>query len=346
MNRFKSIFLCAVAALCTVPAMPCSRVVFRGDSTDIVMVGRTLDWTSPIPTDIYVYPAGMKKQSMDQGPRFTWTSKYGSTLAVGYDGGVTEGMNDQGLAMNGLFCNVSEYTVAPQGSDMPVMSLSVLVSYFLDNFRTVTEVRSWLEENPFGITGATFDGGTVSLLHWAVTDRSGNTLIMEYDKGKLNLYEGKEYQTLTNNPMFPQMLAVNDYWKTVGGENFLPGSVRSSDRFVRGNYFIHHIPAVDVTADQTVANVIGVLGAVAVPYQYEVDGTPRMSTQWRSVSDLNRNRYYFRFSDALGVFYIDMAKLDLRPGAPVLKLNTKYHNEFFGNVNKLLKHSKPFNPMW
>lgn len=288
----------------------------------------------------------MKKESMNTGSRFTWTSKYGSTLAVGYDGGVTEGMNDQGLAMNGLFCNVSEYKTAPKGSDMPVMSLSVLVSYFLDNFKTVAEVRQWLEANPFGITGATFDGGTVSLLHWAITDRSGNTLIMEYDKGNLNLYEGKEYQVLTNNPMFPQMQAIDSYWKGVGGENFMPGGVRPSERFVRGDYFIHHIPAVNVTSDQVVANLLGVLGAVAVPYQYEIDGVPHMSTQWRSISDLNRNRYYFKFADSLGVFYVDMARLDLRPGAPVLKLNTKYHAELFGNINKYLKHSKPFNPMW
>ena len=57
------------------PSDACSRVVFLGDSiTNYVMVGRTLDWRTPIPTNIYVYPAGIKKQSMPSGPMLTWTS--------------------------------------------------------------------------------------------------------------------------------------------------------------------------------------------------------------------------------------------------------------------------------
>ena len=80
------------------PAEACSRVVFLSDSAakeNIVMVGRTLDWRTPIPTNIYVYPAGITKQSMPQGPMLRWTSKYGSVVSVGYDGGITEGMNNQ-----------------------------------------------------------------------------------------------------------------------------------------------------------------------------------------------------------------------------------------------------------
>ena len=94
-------------------AKPCSRVVFLGDSTtNYVMVGRTLDWRTPIPTNLYVYPRGVEKQSMPTGPMLRWVSKYGSVLAVSYDGGVTEGMNEMGLVMNGLFCKGSIYKEA------------------------------------------------------------------------------------------------------------------------------------------------------------------------------------------------------------------------------------------
>ena len=347
MKYLKVLSIAAISLFAALSAKPCSRVVFRGDSTDIVMVGRTLDWRTPIPTNLYVYPAGIAKESMPEGPRFTWTSKYGSVLAVGYDGGVTEGMNDKGLVMNGLFCKVSTYKEAPEGSDMPVMSLAVIVSYFLDNFATVDEVKDWLENNEFGIAGKTFDGGTVSLLHWGITDRTGNTLIMEYDAGQLNIYCGKEYQMLTNDPTFPKMQAIDEYWNNIGGVNFLPGGVRSSDRFVRGNYFIHHVPTAGVSQDQALYELLTVIDNVSVPFGYEVPGAPNLSSsQWRSVADLNRLRYYFKFADSLGTFYIDLNELLLRPGSPVLKLDTKDHSDLFKNVNNHLKVSKPFTPMW
>lgn len=346
MKLIKALVVIMAVAFSAIYAKPCSRIVFRGDSTDIVMVGRTLDWRTPIPTNLYVYPSGMAKESMNKGPRFTWTSKYGSVLAVGYDGGVTEGMNECGLAVNGLFCKVSKYREAPAGSDMPVMSLAVIVSYFLDNFATVEEVAQWLAANEFGIAGQTFDGGTVSLLHWGFTDRTGDTLIMEFDNGKMNVYRGKQYQMLTNDPLFPQMLAINEYWKTVGGMNLLPGTVRSSDRFVRGDYFIHHVPT-KVDADQALYELLTVIDNVSVPFGYEIEGQPELSSsQWRSVSDLNRGRYYFKFADSLGVFYIDLSELMLKPGSPVLKLDTSDHSDFFKCVNRKLKVSKPFSPMW
>ena len=176
----------------------CSRVVFLGDD-GTVLAGRTLDWRTPIPTNIYVYPAGVAKQSMPSGPRLQWVSKYGSVLAVGYDGGVTEGMNEKGLEMAGLFCKTAKYDTASENSNDNVVSLSMFVSYFLDNFATVDEVEEWLNANHFTISGKTFDGGTVSLLHWALTDSTGTTLLMEYVDGKLNLYKGRDLQVLTND---------------------------------------------------------------------------------------------------------------------------------------------------
>lgn len=336
----------AAIAVAAPQALPCSRIVFRSDSTDVVQVGRTLDWRTPIPTDIYIYPAGMKKQSMNEGPMLTWTSKYGSALAVGYDGGVTEGMNDHGLVMNGLFCKTSVYREAIKGENTPVFSLAVIVEYFLDNFETVDEVAEWLKDSDFAISGQTFDGGTVSLLHWGITDRTGNTLIIEYDGGKMYTYEGKEYQMLTNDPTFPQMRAINGYWENVGGTNMLPGGVRSADRFVRGDFFIHHVPD-KVESERALCELMTVIDNVSVPLGYEVKGQPELSTtQWRSVSDLNRNRYYFKFSDSLYPFYVDLSRLMLTPGSPVLKLDTTDHADFAGCVNDHLKVAKPFTPMW
>lgn len=329
-------------------AKPCSRVVFLGDSTtNYVMVGRTLDWRTPIPTNIYVYPAGISKQSMPQGHMLKWTSKYGSVLAVGYDGGVTEGMNDQGLVMNGLFCKGSVYKVATGPDDYtPVMSLAVLVSFFLDNFATVDEVDAWLKVNQFDIFGKTFDGGTVSLLHWALTDRSGMTLIMEYVNGDLTTYKSRDLRVMTNDPSYPQMKVIEAYWNQIGGVNMLPGTVRSSDRFVRASFFINHVPT-DKDYSYSLASLQSIMGIVSVPYGYEIQGEPNVSsTQWRSISDATGQKYYFKFAYSTSDFWVDLSKLSLNPGAPILKLDTSDYTKLSGCINDHLKHSKGFTPMW
>lgn len=324
----------------------CSRVVYLGDK-GLVLVGRTLDWRTPIPTNIYVYPRGMNKTSMPSGPMLKWTSQYATVLAVSYDGGVTEGMNEAGLTMNGLFCRGTIYHESTGASDdtTPVMSLAVFVSYFLDNFATVDEAYSWLEANEFAIFGKTFDGGTVSALHWALTDASGMSMLMEYVDGKLNLYKGRDLQVLTNDPTHPQMQAIEQYWDKVGGANMLPGTVRSSDRYVRASYFIHHVPT-DYDYAHAFGSLSSIMGTVSVPLGYEIEGEPNLSsTLWTSISDAG-GKYYFRPATSTGYFWVDMSRLILHPGAPVLKFDTAAHPDATGCINDLLVETAPFTPIW
>ena len=322
----------------------CSRVVFLGHD-DLTLVGRTLDWRTPIPTNLYVYPRGMQKQGMPNGNTYHWKSKYGSVLAVSYDGGATEGMNEKGLVMNALFCKGSIYRASADGK-LRSLSLAVFVSYFLDNFATVDEVNEWLKENDFAIYGQNFDGGTEAALHWALTDRSGKTLVMEFQKGQLYTYTSRDYRVLTNDPPFEQMLAVNNYWKQIGGAHQLPGTVRSPDRFARASFFIEHVPD-SVDYKQAAAQVLTVLNNVAVPYGYELEDAPNLSSsQWRSVADAKNLIYYFGFFYEFAVFNIELGKLNLQEGAPVLKLDTSKHRDLHGCVNSILVPSEPFKPMW
>ena len=343
MKKYLILFILALAYGCD-NAYSCSRVVFLGHDS-LTLVGRTLDWRTPIPTNLYVYPRGMQKQGMPSGNTFHWKSKYGSVLAVSYDGGVTEGMNEAGLVMNALFCKGSIYRTSADGK-LRSMSLAVFVSYFLDNFTTVDEVHQWLKENEFAIYGQTFDEGTTAALHWAVTDRSGNTLVMEFQNGHLDVYASRDNRVLTNDPPFEQMLAINNYWRQIGGANMLPGTVRSPDRFARASFFIEHIPT-NVDYKAAAAQVLSVLNNVAVPLGYELENAPNLSsTQWRSVSDAKNLIYYFGLSYQFSVFRIELGSLDLSEGAPVLKMDTSANTDLHGCINDMLVPSAPFTPMW
>ncbi|MCC8114455.1 MAG: linear amide C-N hydrolase [Bacteroidales bacterium] len=335
----------------------CSRVVYEGDTTEtevpntpqtpnaLHIVGRSLDWKTPIPTNLFVYPRGMKKKSNDKGKCIEWTSKYGSVYAVSYNSGITEGLNEKGLSINGLFCKGTVYNSERQ-ADKPYMSLAVFVAWMLDQCATTQEVIDLVKAQDFHITGATFDGGTVSTLHWGVTDPSGDTALLEFHDGQLNIYQGFDMPVLTNDPTWPQMNAINDYWQKVGGANMLPGTVKSPDRFVRGYFFDHNVQHV---SDRNVALAIvrSILANVSVPYLYTVDSDPNVSsTQWRSFSNLRDRLYYFDVVTNLGLVYVDLSKCDLNPGASVLYWDTTAHPEAVGDITAQMEKVQPFTPMY
>ncbi len=348
----KSLKLIAMSALTIAASCPlfqnnagaCSRVLYQGNDS-LYIVARSLDWKTPIPTNLYVYPRGMSKVSSDQPNHTSWVSKYGAVYAVGYDGGVTEGMNEKGLVVNGLFCKGTIYN-EEKANGKPQMSLAVFVAWMLDQFATTDEVAEALKNWNYDIQGATFDGGTVSALHWGVTDASGKSIIFEFDRGKVSVYEMGDYLAMTNDPRWPQMTAIIDYWEKIGGKNMLPGTVTSPDRCVRANYFAHHVKKTS-DPDLGVAIARSVIMPSCVPYTYEIQGQPELSsTQWRSYSNIRDLRYYFDIVTNPGIYYVDLNKVNLKKGAPVLKLDTSKSADLVGDITSKLKKSAPFTPMY
>lgn len=344
MNRLFIAISVLMAIIGIQKADACSRVVYQGEG-DLRIVGRSLDWKTPIPTNLYVYPRGMHKVGNTLPGSVEWTSKYGAVYAVSYDGGITEGMNEKGLVVNGLFCKGTVY-VNQSTEGRPPMSLAMFIAWMLDLNATTPEVVAALREQNYTISGATFDGGTVSTLHWGITDAEGRTAILEFDNGEAVIYEGEDMPVLTNDPDYPQMKAINAYWENVGGENMLPGTVKSPDRFVRASFFDRHV-AHTANADTAVAICRSLLANVSVPYHYTVDYEPNVSsTQWRSYSNTRDLRYYFDVVTNLGVYYIDLNKCDFRKGAPVMKFDTAAITGVVGDVTDILVKTAPFTPMY
>ena len=340
------IFLSALFAAVTTPSdiSACSRIVYKGDSS-LYIVGRSLDWKTPIPTNVYVYPRGIEMKSDNKPGALTWKSRYGAVYAVSYDGGITEGMNEKGVVINGLFCKGSVYNNPSNDKRCP-MSLAVFVAWMLDNCASTKEVVDLVKKQNFTIGGATFDGGTVSLLHWGVTDSSGYSAIIEFDQGNIKIYESEDLRAMTNDPQWSHMKAIIDYWNAIGGTHSLPGTVRSSDRCVRADFFVRNVESV-ADADLGASIALSVMRNVSVPYHYTVNGEPNVSsTQWVSMSNLRDLRYYFIPVTNLGIGYVDLRACDLRAGAPVLKLVVDDAKAAAGSVNPLLVPSKPFTPMY
>jgi choloylglycine hydrolase len=222
----------------------------------------------------------------------------------------------------------------------------MFVPWLLDQCATVAEVREQLKSSSFEIQGATFDSGTISALHWGATDRTGESVIFEFDRGTVNVYDMNDYLAMTNDPQWPKMTAILDYWTRIGGTHMLPGTVSSPDRCVRANFFAHNVVSVpDVDTGIAIARTL--LYNSCVPYTYTVEGEPNLSsTQWRSYADLRDLRYYFELVTNPAIYYIDLTTLDLAPGAPILKLDTSKTSNVVGNANSHLHRSVAFSPMW
>ena len=336
--------IAASALAAPVAGDACTRVIYEG-ADNLYVIGRSLDWKTPIPTNLYVYPRGIEKRSSNLEGAKEWVSKYGAVYAVGYDGGITEGMNEKGLCINGLFCKGTVYD-NEDTAGRPPMSLAMFIAWLLDLNATTAEVKAVLEQHDFSLGGVTFDGGTVSTLHWGITDASGQSAILEFDHGNVKIYDPGNVRAMTNDPQWPDMMAIINYWDRIGGVNMLPGTVSSPDRCVRANYFAHHVEAV---AEPSLATSIcrSILVNACVPYTYLIEGEPNISsTQWRSYADLKNRTYGFDIVTNYGYFYIDLKSLDLYKGAPVLKIDTSDTKMLVGCANKHLKVSKGFTPMY
>ena len=339
-NKITYILIFIVAFNCAKKSGACTRVVYEGPE-GMTATGRTMDWKEDPQTNLYVFPRGLERTGAESAATIQWTSKYGSVVAAGYDIGICDGMNEKGLVANLLFLPESVYET--EDDIRPVLGLSIWTQYVLDNFATVEEAVMDLKNDKFRIDAPDLPNGVKSRLHLAISDSTGNSAIIEYLDGHVSIYEGKQYQVLTNSPAYNLQLAVNDYWKQVGGLNMLPGTNRSSDRFARASFYIN---AVAQTPDPNIAipTVFSVIRNVSVPYGISTPDSPHISsTRWRSVCDQKNLVYYFEQTVPMAVMHVNFKDIDFSKtsGERVLKLTDGRNYE--GNVtSQFVKSSHPF----
>jgi penicillin V acylase-like amidase (Ntn superfamily) len=310
----------ALAAPLAPPALACTRAVYLGPE-DRVLTGRTFDWKDPIVSNLWVFPKGMAR-SGEAGPRSVeWTSRYGSLVVSGYDVSTVDGMNEAGLVANLLWLVDAEY---PADDGMtPRISVSVWAQYFLDNFATVAEAVEHLAANPVDAATGDVPGqpGRLTTVHLSLSDATGDSAILEWVGGELMVHHSRDYRVMTNEPRFEEQLAITRYWGRVDPLEFLPGTNRAADRFVRASFFIDAVTQSDDPRIAAAA-VFSVIRNASVPYGISVADAPNLSTtRWRVVADQKERLFYVESALSPNVFWVDLARLDFAEGAPVRKLD-------------------------
>ncbi|RFU44796.1 linear amide C-N hydrolase [Paraburkholderia sp. DHOC27] len=324
-------------------ASACTRVVYLGDNDDVI-TARSMDWKLDVATNLYILPRGIAR-SGEAGPNsLHWTARYGSVVATGYDVSTTDGMNEKGLAAELLWLAESQYPSFGKQSK-PGLTIAAWAQYVLDNFATVSEAVAALEKGPFTIVTDNVPGEQrLTTLHLAMSDASGDSAIVEYIGGRQVIHHGRQYQVMTNSPIFDEQLALNEYWKQIGGTTWLPGTNRSADRFARASFYINAIPKSE-DPEVALASVFSVIRNVSVPFGINTPDEPNISsTRWRTVADHKRMLYFFESALTPNTFWVDLKKIDFSAGAPVkrLDLGKDQRNTFEGEVSGDFQPAPPF----
>lgn len=345
-NSTSSVILAiALAASATVPypAQACTRLVYLGPN-DNVITARSMDWKNDVASNLWIFPRGMKRNGMAGPNSLEWTSKYGSVIASGYDVSTTDGVNEAGLAANVLWLVESEYPKFDQSK--PGLTIAAWAQYVLDNFATVQEAVTALEAEPFTIVTDNVPGeDRLTTLHLSMSDATGDSAIVEYIDGRQVIHHDRKYQVMTNSPIFEEQIALNEYWRQIGGTVFLPGTNRASDRFARASFYVDAIPK-DENPNRALASVFSVIRNVSVPFGITTPSEPNISsTRWRSVVDHKRKLYFFESALTPNTFWVDLKTIDFSPETGKVKkldLGENQDHTFSGDATDHFQDAKPF----
>jgi choloylglycine hydrolase len=336
------IALLLIAVANTPKSEACTRVVYKGPNKT-VLTGRTMDFSLEIPANQWIFPRGIERNGEVGKNSIAWTSKYGSLVVSSWDISTSDGMNEKGLVANMLWLVESEYPKFEKQGNEKGMAISLWAQYVLDNFATVAEAVEALEKESFAVV-SDFIPGTdkFTTVHLSISDATGDNAIFEYIEGKLVIHHDPSYVVMTNDPAYDQQLAIAKYWENIPGKTFLPGSVTAPDRFVRASFFINAIPQTDNTR-VAVASVFSVIRNCSVPYGFEIEGYPNLSTtRWRVVADQKNLVYYFETALTPNTFWVDLKKIDFSETASVRKLDLSNNKTFSGETSAEFQNAEPF----
>jgi len=319
----------------------CTRVLYE-TGTGTYITGRNMDWNDlKMQTDFWVFPAGMARNGGVGPDSIAWTSKYGSVILSAYEVATSDGINEKGLAGNLLYLAESDYgDAAARGK--PTISVGAWLQYFLDNYATVAEAAEAMQADPFTVVSANAPNGRPASVHVALSDPSGDSAILEYLGGKLQIHHGPQYKVMTNSPPYDQQIAIDSYWELIGGKNFLPGTISAADRFVRASYNLESSPKFKDRRD-AVASVFSQMRSVGVPLGMSDPDKPNISsTLWRSMIDQDAKPYYFDSVINPSVIWVDLDKVDLSEGPKPMTLKVGVPEMTGGEVSAQFKPAEPF----
>ena len=343
-RRHSQVLACAaLAAVAAQQADACTSLVLNGNDGGRVY-GRTMEFGIPLQSQVMQMPRGYRNVGI--GPDGTagngksWNSKYAVVGANVF--GLpffVDGLNEAGLAGGMLNApNTARYQVVPAGQESNSIAPQQLLTYVLGNFATVDEVRRALP-NMYVSNAPMKEWGGVPKARMTLHDAQGGSLVVEYLDGRLVMTDNV-IGVMTNDPAFSWHLANIGNYANLGGLDKkplevkgtvfppassgnglhgIPGSMLSSDRFVRASLYVLNTPT-DATTDVQRGRAWHILNNFDIPYGsiyldassgYGGGANAYEFTEWTVVADLKNRTYSIRSFENPGVQTFDFKSFDL-----------------------------------
>lgn len=352
-HRRNAYALLALAVFTALPTDACSDFRLNTSSASVI-TGRTMDFAVDLNSVVEVIPRGSTFQELPvlhyaDCPDYKWASKLGFVALNMFGVNVAaDGMNEKGLSAAELYLVGSEYPVPAKPLETrqkPIVT--AICTFILGNFATVDEVREGLDHVQIAeydeqiaafLVGKKAELGRVPL-HISVHDATGKSLVIEFLKGKVVLYDNVN-QVLTNEPPLNEQLAALEK----NGFSTVPGGYGATERFIRLSVLNRAVPFgyrnspdtssfLAATQEQRdVADTLHLLNTVVRPPSAE-------ATEWSIVRDHGRKKLYIRSSVNQVLRQVDLNKLDFSDPASRRAIPVTFGNWFVDVTDALLDES-------
>lgn len=316
--------------------------------------GRSMEFAEDLRSQMVVHPRGEKRSSVapqnKQG--LAWTSQYGfvGLNSWGMDS-INDGMNEAGLSLGALWLPGSQYQEVDPGEEAQAIALQDISLWILGNFKTVDEVKAGLPKvKVWGMFVPAIK--MVPPLHFALHDVNGKSLVIEFIKGQVQIYDNP-LGVLTNAPTFDwHKTNLTNYvnltnlnapfiykGQTINGSGLrgLPGDWTPVSRFVRAVAMVMFANPTK-TNDETTNLAFHILNVVDIPKGIMKNSSiPPVEdyTQWAVVKDLANKVFYFRTYENMNIRSLDLKKIDWNQLSEVLSFPIQ-GGEFATGVNERL----------
>ena len=323
-----------IVALGAQSAFACTGIILRS-ADGATVPARTLEFGFDIHSNIFAVPAGTSIETLGLNPDvsgFKYKAKYGFLGANGLDMPIVfDGVNTEGLYFGAFyFAGDAVFSELTDGNRGRAVSSEEIGNWILGQFATVAEVKAALPS--IDVVGTYIDAiKGVAPFHYTVTDASGSSIIIEYTKNGLRVFDNT-VNAITNNPPYDWHLtnlrnyiglqSENRQSMTIGSETFapfgqgsgllgLPGDHSSPSRFVRAVAFANtSLPSENV--DEAIFKAFHILNVFDIPKgsirEGEGNNLHTDYTVWTSAVDTTNARYFYKTYLSQSVESIDVKK--------------------------------------
>ena len=282
----RNIFILFHTLYLLIPFNSAACTVFSIQNKDQVVLAKNLDW--PIENGlIFINKRDVNKIAFTESEnKLEWVSKYGSITFNQFGKEFPlGGINEKGLVVEEL----NNWGEVPDNDSLFKLNEFQIVQYILDNFSSVYELEKLYEItiSPIFIN-----------LHYFITDKNGNKVILEFYNRKMFLYFDDDipYPVLSNNH-YENSLKYIMHFKPFGGEQDVPDSNSSNDRFLK--------TAISISSVENIDN--NDITPKAFRFLKNIE---QEDTQWSIVYDIKNMKIFFHTKSNSKIRSIDVDEFD------------------------------------